>query len=107
VFTTPNLSIVFMKIGDRVSFLIAYTSCILLLVKKCLIGCLSFMSIRVATVVVFSSLISTSVGKHALPSAFSVLQIAKTPYASFTPLLCIGSNVFSAGFMAITYIDFP
>jgi hypothetical protein len=83
---SPNLSIVFMKIGDGVPFLIAYSSCILQLMKKCLIGCLSFMSSRFATIVVFSSLISASVGNPASQSA---------------SLLCCGSNVLSAGFVAV------
>jgi hypothetical protein len=47
----------FMKIGAVVPFLITYSSCYLRLVQKFLIGCLSFMSIRVATIVVFSSLL--------------------------------------------------
>jgi hypothetical protein len=92
---------IFMKIGDGVPFLIEYSSCILRLVKRCLIGCLSFMSIQVDTIVVFSSLVSVSVEKSALQSAFSVLQIAKTHNASFTSLLCIGTNVFSAGFVVV------
>jgi hypothetical protein len=59
------------------------------------------MSIRVATIVVVSSLFFASVEKPISQSSFSVLQIAKAPNASFTPLLCIGSNVFSAGFVAV------
>jgi hypothetical protein len=91
-----------MKIGDGVPFLVVFSSCILRLVKKCLIDSLSFMSIRVATIIVFSSLISASAGKPVSQSASSVLQIAKTLNASFTPLLCIGSNVFRAGFVVVS-----
>jgi hypothetical protein len=93
-----------MKICDGVPFLflIAYSSCILRLVTMCLIGYISFMSTCVAKIVVFSSLISTSVGKPASQSTFSVLQLAKAADAYFTPLLCIGSNVFSAGFVAVS-----
>jgi hypothetical protein len=57
----------------------------------------------VATIVVFSSRISVSVGRPASKNAFSVLHIANTLSAIVTPLWCTGSIVFSADFDADPY----
>jgi hypothetical protein len=65
------------------------------------------MRILVATIVVLSYRISVIVGRPASQSAFSVLHIANTPSAIFTPFWCTGSIVLTADFDADPYTVSP